>query len=84
MTNKEAIEILAYIKEEFGPVYQEAFDLAIKALEDRPIGHWGVKVNNLNKDRTIHCSICDYNFPSWQDKPNFCPNCGARMGAKNE
>lgn len=83
MTNKEAIAILTHnwkYRELIDNSYQyEALDLAIKALEERLQGEWEVRVNNLNKSRTIHCSICDYHFEAWQDRPNFCPNCGADM-----
>lgn len=43
MTNKEAISIIKSIKEEHIPrktVQDDALDLAIKALEERPTGEW--------------------------------------------
>lgn len=64
--------------------YHDMEKVDVSELE-RPQGHWEVRVNNLNKSRTIHCSICDYHFEAWRDKPNFCPNCGAEMrGDDNE
>ena len=85
MTNKEAIEILKRATM-FEPTlenrdYPKAFDLAIKALEDRPRGEWidhGYSFYICNK-----CGMGNNNVGGC--KTNFCPNCGADMrGGKND
>ena len=81
MTNKEAIEILKKATL-FEPTlenrdYPEAFDLAIKALEERPQGKW---IWITEPDGFLHskCSRCNQ-FNDWGDVP-YCPWCGAKMG----
>lgn len=92
MTNQEAIErlqrckqnlelgkIIGTVSEEGADERIEAYDLAIKALEERPQGEW-----YYNNQNGWHCSICN---ESVKDMPtamgiatfNFCPNCGAKM-----
>ena len=86
MTREEAIEIFrewinegfsfdgGYAAEELDEDEKEALDMAISALQDRPIGHW-IKVEDNGKILSYQCSCgCAYkqNF-------NFCPNCGAKM-----
>lgn len=86
MTNKEAIEILkAHIS-----IYDcckadheanEAIELAIRALGERPLGDW---IGNAFDEH--HCSICGHSA-LWEEEPDgyyevqsrFCPNCGADM-----
>jgi len=75
MTNKEAIEILKIIPISTSCMYCydeviEAFDLAIKALEERPQGEW--KCAGL-----VFCNQCGRSHGT--HKTNFCPNCGADM-----
>ena len=90
MTNKEAAFILSdnccdYSTEEL----RTAFDLAIKALEERPQGKWIMedKLYGGYGDRVLvsTCSICKTSFIYHGKTHNFCPNCGADMrGDKNE
>lgn len=86
MTNKEAIEHLKELKIlriEFPNALQEqALDLAIKALEERPKGEW--------KDHRW-CSNCGCGIPTdvfgtsiTEEEAHFCVECGARMEAENE
>ena len=74
MTNKEAIKYLIvptatstkssteYLKQ------KEAYELAIKALEEKPQGEWG---------KNGECPFCSY-IRQWEDD-KFCGNCGADM-----
>ena len=83
-----------YIRDVFAPNHTEiAYLQAAKVLrdiEDAPAadvapvvhGHW---IDKMVRD--WHCSECNYqmakvrNFDGYcyDDKPNFCPNCGADM-----
>lgn len=81
MTREEAIEILEEVKNfddsmyQFIPAYNEALDMAIKALEQEPkTGHW-VKKSQYGND---YCSECDYEL-LMRGKPKYCPNCGTKM-----
>ena len=90
MTNKEAIKKLKEQQAEFNENYvdfagvNEAYDLAIKALEERPQGEW-IK----EPSATFRCSECNNRIPIKYDeinehmakitKPRFCDNCGADM-----
>lgn len=93
MNNKEAIAILTHnwkYRELIDNGYQyEALDLAIKALEERPTGHWidnGLYAEGRNEHLYI-CSVCGHRI--FADKyilPQFkgC-YCGADMrGKENE
>lgn len=87
MTNIEAIEELRELIEidlhPCPPIYEEALNLAIKALqESRPRGKW------LTHRVAFHltCPFCGCNLRALKDKVfegdyeyNFCPNCGAIM-----
>ena len=91
MTTKEAIQLLKSATM-FEPTlenrdYPEAFDLAIKALEERPQGEWIVDEDN-GILRFMKCSNCG-KVAEWLDGgsqflSNFCPNCGADMRGKEE
>lgn len=94
MTNKEAIRrILDHkrvhsLNEPRAVLINEALDLAIKALEERPQGEWketGYETGALGITyRQTQCSNCgwEHALPMWW---NFCPNCGAEMrDKKNE
>lgn len=83
MTNKETISIITQIKgiitndnswsDVAKVAVKEAFDLAIKALEEKPQGEWVISSSEfLNWE----CSLC-HESNAFAD--NFCPNCGAKM-----
>ncbi len=87
MTNKEAMEILTSIKNTPAIKWENgadiAFDLAIKALEERPQGEW------IDEDDSYYanCSNCGYQINTHHERGylKFCPNCGADMrGKENE
>ena len=92
MTNKEAISIIKIIGEDYTPrttfqAVNEALDLAIKALEERPTGEWiGIEeYDDYPNKKVCECSECGKMISiSHNDFPNFCENCGADMkgGAK--
>jgi hypothetical protein len=71
MTNKEAISIIESIRENHIPrktVYDEALELAIKALEE--------KVNDPHNDpHYAECDYCKYKDCSSNDYP--CCACGS-------
>lgn len=62
MTNREAIDILTNIKNTPRVIWTNgadmAFDLAIKALEERPTGEWIIVDDMANKE--IGCTQCPY------------------------
>ena len=77
MTNKEAAYILSdkcddYTVEEL----HTAFDLAIKALEERPQGEWISLANGSGINCGRKCSLCGKTV---EFSENFCPQCGADM-----
>lgn len=82
MNNEEAIAILKRATL-FEPKlenkdYPEAFELAIKALEEtRPKGKWGDVFHHqgFNYHKCSNCHIA----MKVSDYDNFCPNCGASM-----
>ena len=82
MTSEEVIEVIKAYRDKLthsvsnqidGDI--EAFDMAIKALEQEPkIGHWD--------SRTCKCSECGYQiaFSEYAErKYKYCSNCGVRM-----
>ncbi len=90
MTREEATERLKFIKADCYIISEkedkEAFDIAIKALEqDRPIGHWiprkniAVKSEDIDKVDNLRwryeCSECGYEV---REKHDYCV-CGAKM-----
>lgn len=86
ITNKEAIEIITRNKdglkkaEEAGlliiePCLYEAFEVAIKALEQEPrTGKW---IEHFDESGKWY--ECDQCHTDWGGAVNFCPNCGAKM-----
>ena len=83
MTNKEAIKYLIvpiatstvpsteYLK------MKEAYDLAIKALEERPTGNW-----IWNKEWSDwECPHCGH---AVENRKNFCAYCGADLRGENQ
>ena len=95
MTNKEAIKyLIAPITTSTEPSAEylkqkEAYDLAIKALEERPKGEWVVVIDysdEYEKRWHYECSECR-NTPYYGgdiDTLHFCPNCGAEMQTKED
>lgn len=81
MTNEEAIKYLIqpfatstklyneYLKQ------KEAYELAIKALEERPTGKWIVYKDNYGNDKPV-CSCCHKEQVGYA---NYCSYCGRRM-----
>lgn len=56
---------------------------ADKSDADRPQGEWINHFDDLfPEDSTIECSVCHEHQPMGIDE-NYCPNCGARMFAKD-
>lgn len=86
MTNKEAIKILKDMMSDiFVPTsddQDDALDLAIKALEERPTGEW------VREDNYVLCSMCNCGThqPTLMGTPMFafCPICGAKMKGEEE
>ena len=85
MTNKEAIVWLKECKEHYGEYHEmcdEALDIAIKALEERPQGEW-IFGSTLGHG-WMKCSNCCVSQSGQTLCWSFCPNCGADMRGKNE
>lgn len=91
MTSKEAIELLKRATM-FEPTlenrdYPKAFDLAIKALQERPHGEWIKNEGKDLRDCFYTCSKCGRNInvicgETLDDYP-FC-HCGADMRGDEE
>ena len=85
MTNKEAIEILTNVKNTPQITWTNgadvSFDIAIKALQERPTGEW-IDTGSKEEywDEEYQCSICGAK-DHWH---NYCPNCGADMRKEAE
>ena len=64
--------------------YIEAYEMAIKALEQEPkTGHW-IECDGWDGDVYYECSVCSEPFVLIDGTPtdnlyNYCPNCGAKM-----
>lgn len=58
---------------------EQAVEVAIKALQDRPQGKWKAK-----SFHEFFCDNCGFSFDMMKcdflENMKFCPNCGARMG----
>lgn len=86
MTNREAIKILKIERDHMTPTLFaeriEAIDMAISALQEpeRKTGKW-INHRNDNGHNIADCSECGETLQWFDDdiKPNFCPNCGAKM-----
>ena len=93
MTREEALNIL-HNSSVYHPDYLDAFNMAIKALEEKEkTGHW-VEENINEWSRKVFCSECGCPPPfehvsngdvysaigyGVSNKTKFCPNCGAKM-----
>lgn len=65
-----------------GSYAEEAYDMAIKALEEQPkTGEWDMCYDDdAPQDGVWFCSVCGYARLVDDISPqNFCPNCGADM-----
>lgn len=79
MTNEEAAKVLRIMAsgielkrypEIWISGFKEAYETAIKVLEERPQGKWA------EIEGGYICSNCE-DIEAYT--PNFCPNCGAKM-----
>lgn len=85
MTNKRAAQVVQAVKflldnGQYTEEVEEALDLAIKALEERPTGEWIFDGFCFSSSK-FKCSICHY--PELE-KTNYCPTCGAKMEGGRE
>lgn len=86
--NKDAIEILKLYRKRLteSPSNQltkdiEAFDIAIKSLENQKTGKWIYK--KFRGCIKPHCSNCGYGLDVLYHY-DYCPNCGAYMKGENK
>ena len=80
MTKAEAIKTLRELwRETNDSWYEEAYNMAIEALEERPKGKW-IYQESENIEKIYLCSNCK-NYEAWgeTEKTPYCPNCGADM-----
>ena len=79
MTNKEAIEELKGMQDFIngtrlkGEIRAEVFDLAIKALEERPQGEW------IDTGSGQECNVCHEVQYGYDNFRYYCARCGAQM-----
>ncbi len=87
MTREEAIQILTemqvvYFAPKGKQKVQEALEMAIEALQDRPHGEW-IHREHCQVDEDAYeiatCSHCKAEITLEYPNDNFCPNCGTRM-----
>lgn len=90
MTREEAIKILKEIEYPVNGDNKEyrdmAFDMAVKALEQKPkTGHWIKYGMPRCGEQHYQCTACKYyvNFGQWGElytkEFKYCPNCGVKM-----
>ena len=83
MTRENAIEKLKLLRDNmnFVEVFEEALDMAIEVLRDKPKGEW---IDSRDTDTPwndgFKCSACKSNSLI---RYNFCPNCGKPMLKKD-
>ena len=88
MTREEAMYLLNNLRSVAEGKEDEAIDMAIEALQNKPQGEWkpvtemfdaldGIKTYITG----MRCSKCSHMF-DFRDY-NFCPNCGADMRGDN-
>lgn len=82
MNNREAIVVISELIEFYeSENLKEAFKLAVKALEERPTGHWIVDEEHSITMTLYKCTNCDYFGGALHY--NYCPHCGAdKRGGK--
>lgn len=95
MTREEAIVQLRLgpgINEDVSEKYNDAVDMAIEALQDRPTGKWIIKYG-AHSDVLVKECYCDQCGKRgglatmlFDDRPlpNFCGHCGADMRGLND
>jgi len=88
MTREEALQWLTNEKwknanNTYEKEWNEAFDISIEALKDRPQGEWIEEFNGngWNDFWDYTCSHCGKKYirADYLYHANYCPNCGARM-----
>jgi uncharacterized paraquat-inducible protein A len=95
MTAKEAEKILFnmadYVEfdEDYGVLFRaplvDATVRAVKALREEVVhGRW---IDNIDENGYLcnawrKCSACG--GLNWSKRPNYCPNCGAKMGLEDK
>ena len=97
MTREEAILYMTLYRQKLvGSVSDldkdiEAYDMAIKALEQEPkTGHWIKYGIPRCGEQHYKCTSCGYyiNFGQWGElytkEFKYCPNCGARMAESED
>lgn len=83
MTKEEAIKTLRELwRETNDSWYEEAYNMAIEALQERPKGKWKKKLG------TLYCSVCgnswSFCFEDLLNNFNYCPNCGSQMRGEDD
>ena len=81
MTNEQAIKnIVAYMyyEEDIPEEVGKAFDVAVKALKERPQGEW-IKLTDKYGD-SVRCPFCNKEIAGTD--LNFCVKCGADLRGK--
>lgn len=60
--------------------WEQAEEMAIKALEKRPHGEWTIIRSPLSNETVVKCPFCKDEFIGNDvEDYNFCPICGAEM-----
>lgn len=64
----------------------EALNMAMDALKDyKPkTGHWIEDDEQIHVEKTYHCSECGYGIWGVDEKSDYCPKCGAKMGGNED
>ena len=75
-----AIELLHYYTDEACSAIVADME-ALPAADVAPVvhGRW-----IASHDEFCACSICKYPVYVWWNQTNYCPNCGAKMGADTQ
>ena len=62
----------------------EAFDMAIKALEQQSKIGWWIDIQYFKADDTYYRPKCPFCGIEPKEYSNYCPNCGAKMPKSEE